>query len=103
MPWALFYEMFLYFIGLGPAGMGRKFPVKTVLKRDRLGLRSKGGDQARVTHFGPNDYSAVKRKKVNSKVKQKSNPRRISRRERLNKEKREKNWERNMRIYMNSD
>jgi len=89
--------------GLGPAGMGRKFPVKTVLKRDRLGLGSKGSDQARVTHFGPNDCSAVKRKKVNSKDKQKSNPRRISRRERLNKEKREKNWERNMRIYMNSD
>lgn len=103
MPWALFYEMFLYFIGLGPAGMGRKFPVKTVLKRDRLGLGSKGSDQARVTHFGPNDCSAVKRKKVNSKDKQKSNARRISRRERLNKEKREKNWERNMRIYMNSE
>ena len=83
--------------------MGRKFPVKTVLKRDRLGLGSKGSDQARVTHFGPNDCSAVKRKKVNSKDKQKSNARRISRRERLNKEKREKNWERNMRIYMNSE
>ena len=83
--------------------MGRKFPVKTVLKRDRLGLGSKGSDQARVTHFGPNDCSAVKRKKVNSKDKQKSNPRRISRRERLSKEKREKNWERNMRIYMNSE
>lgn len=90
--------------GLGPEGIGRKFPVKTVLKRDRLGLGSKESKQARVTHFGPNDHSAVKRRKVGTKEKQMGNKSgRMSQRERLTKEKREKNWERNMRIYMNSE
>lgn len=84
--------------------MGRKYPVKTVLKRDRLGLGSKGSQQARVTHFGPNDHSAVKRKKDLTKQGEKKEVRKkISRRERLAKEKKEKNWERNMRIYMNSE
>ena len=92
------------FTGLGPEGIGRKFPVKTVLKRDRLGLGSKGSEQARVTHFGPNDCNAVQRRKVNSKEKQKGKQqRRSSRRERQAIEKKEKNWERNMRIYMNSE
>lgn len=90
--------------GLGPEGIGRKFPVKTVLKRDRLGLGSKESKQARVTHFGPNDHSAVRRRKVGSKLKQMGNKSgRMSQRERLTKEKKEKNWERNMRIYMNSE
>lgn len=84
--------------------MGRKYPVKTVLKRDRLGLGSKGSQQARVTHFGPNDPSAVKRKKGLTKQGGKKEVRKkISRWERLAKEKKEKNWERNMRIYMNSE
>lgn len=84
--------------------MGRKYPVKTVLKRDRLGLGSKGSQQARVTHFGPNDHSAVKRKKDLTKQGEKKEVRKkISRWERLAKEKKEKNWERNMRIYMNSE
>lgn len=92
------------FTGLGPEGIGRKFPVKTVLKRDRLGLGSKGSEQARVTHFGPNDHNAVKRRKVSSKEKQKGKgQRRLGRRERQTLEKKEKNWERNMRIYMNSE
>lgn len=84
--------------------MGRKYPVKTFLKRDRLGLGNKGSQQARVTHFGPNDHSAVKRKKDLTKQGEKKEVRKkISRRERLAKEKKEKNWERNMRIYMNSE
>lgn len=84
--------------------MGRKYPVKTVLKRDRLGLGSKGSHQARVTHFGPNDHSAVKRKhRITKGGKKKEAVRKISKRERLAKEKKEKNWERNMRIYMNSE
>lgn len=84
--------------------MGRKYPVKTVLKRDRLGLGSKGSQQARVTHFGPNDPSSVKRKKMITKEgKKKEACKKISRRERLAKEKKEKTWERNMRIYMNSE
>ena len=84
--------------------MGRKYPVKTVLKRDRLGLGSKGSQQARVTHFGPNDHSAVKRKhRITKEGKKKEAVRKISKRERLAKEKKDKNWERNMRIYMNSE
>ena len=99
-----FIMFVLFFTGLGPDGIGRKFPVKTVLKRDRLGLGSKESEKARVTHFGPNDYNAVKRRKVSSKEKQKGKEqRRISRRERQATEKKERNWERNMRIYMNSE
>ncbi|CAG7818470.1 unnamed protein product [Allacma fusca] len=49
--------------GLGPEGEGQKFPVKTILKRDRIGLGSEEGEKAkaRVTHFGPGDRAAVKR------------------------------------------
>lgn len=47
-------------VGLGPSGHGKKYPVKTVLKRDRVGL---GADitkpKARVTHFGANDKKAI--------------------------------------------
>lgn len=46
--------------GLGPDGQGHKFPVKTVLKRNKLGL---GNEQekkaARITHFHPFDSAAV--------------------------------------------
>jgi len=92
--------------GLGPDGVGRKYPVKTVLKRDRLGLGSKGSQQARVTHFGPNDHSAVKRRKVLTKEGEKkevTGSKKMRRWEKLAKERKEKNWERNMRIYMNSE
>ncbi|CAN7995108.1 unnamed protein product [Ixodes hexagonus] len=44
--------------GFGPSGSGRKFPVKTVLKRDRCGL-GVAEARARVTHFGARDTSAV--------------------------------------------
>lgn len=47
--------------GLGPHSSGTKFPVKTVLKRDREGLGSSTRDTGRVTHFGPADTSAVQR------------------------------------------
>ncbi len=49
--------------GLGPEGKeGHKYPVKTVLKRDRLGLgNTDNKSAAKVTHFGPNDEAAVKR------------------------------------------
>jgi Ankyrin repeats (3 copies)/G-patch domain len=54
--------------GLGPdeEHRGRLFPVKSVLKRDRIGLG--GGDsgdevrssrEAKVTHFGPHDVRSV--------------------------------------------
>ena len=50
--------------GLGPEGReGLKFPVKTFLKRDRLGLGNPKPGPAKVTHFGPHDTEAVKRPK----------------------------------------
>ena len=46
--------------GLGAEGKrGRKFPVKTVLKRDRLGIGAEEGRPARVTHFRANDPASV--------------------------------------------
>jgi hypothetical protein len=56
-------------LGLGPEGYGRKFPIKTVLKRDRLGL---GIDKTKpkVTHFGSFDVKAVNNDKLNSDDKQ---------------------------------
>lgn len=44
--------------GVGHREQGRKFPVKTVLKRDRGGLGAQSS-VPRVTHFGPHDRSAV--------------------------------------------
>jgi len=47
--------------GLGPTGKGQKYPVKTVLKRDRCGLGcTASSSKARVTHFAANDNDAVK-------------------------------------------
>lgn len=47
--------------GLGQSGEGQKFPVKTVLKRDRKGLgNDKVKKTAKVTHFDPFDIAAVK-------------------------------------------
>ena len=46
--------------GLGPEGQGQKFPVKTVLKRDRHGLGCEVKSSPRVTHFSALDSEAVK-------------------------------------------
>lgn len=46
--------------GLGINAEGRKFPVKTVLKRDRSCIGCKK-ETPKVTHFGPNDYNSVKK------------------------------------------
>ena len=48
--------------GLGPSSSGRKYPVKTVLKRDRTGFGCET-DRARVTHFASKDTDAVKHAK----------------------------------------
>ncbi|XP_045119186.1 G patch domain and ankyrin repeat-containing protein 1 homolog [Portunus trituberculatus] len=49
--------------GLGSEQQGHKFPVKTVLKRDRKGLGA-GREMAKVTHFGPGDAGAVRRGRI---------------------------------------
>ncbi|XP_058793960.1 G patch domain and ankyrin repeat-containing protein 1 homolog isoform X1 [Phymastichus coffea] len=46
--------------GLGPTGEGQKYPVKTVLKRDRKGFSESHRKFARVTHFDSNDVIAIK-------------------------------------------
>jgi len=53
--------------GLGPEGEGKKFPVKTVLKRDRKGLGLDRKNVAKVTHFAANDNTSVARVKRKSK------------------------------------
>ncbi|XP_059139669.1 G patch domain and ankyrin repeat-containing protein 1-like [Physella acuta] len=55
--------------GLGLKGDGTKYPVKTVLKRDRLGLGGSrdNGKSARITHFDPCDQSAVQSPNFNLK------------------------------------
>jgi len=39
--------------GLGADGSGHKFPLKTVMKRDRTGLGGATEEKARVTHLTP--------------------------------------------------
>lgn len=51
--------------GLGPSGEGQKYPVKTVLKRDRKGLGQLKNKTARITHFDPKDPRAVENVKKN--------------------------------------
>ena len=93
--------MFYLTLGLGPEGTGRKFPVKTVLKKDRLGLGSKQKSKARITHFSPKDLAAVATNKE-SKVKPRI-ARRTSKRKIIEKQTKERTWKQNMRLYMNTD
>lgn len=44
--------------GLGPHKLGKMFPVKTVLKRDRRGF-GLGKTKSRVTHFSAHDTEAI--------------------------------------------
>ncbi|CAG5101374.1 Similar to Gpank1: G patch domain and ankyrin repeat-containing protein 1 (Mus musculus) [Cotesia congregata] len=43
--------------GLGPYGSGLKYPVKTILKRDRRGLGEKPYQKPKITHFKSNDIN----------------------------------------------
>ncbi|XP_012265878.2 G patch domain and ankyrin repeat-containing protein 1 homolog [Athalia rosae] len=45
--------------GLGPLGEGTKYPIKTILKRDRKGFCEIDAKDARVTHFKSGDVSAI--------------------------------------------
>ena len=88
--------------GLGSDAKGRIFPVKTVLKRDRLGLGSESGadnKKARVTHFGPADLSAVQHpSRPPAKPTEPAHKKTMSQRKA-----KERQWEINMRRYMNTD
>lgn len=87
--------------GLGPDGLGHKYPVKTTLKRDRLCLGSDDKKKAKVTHFGPKDCDAVK--SVHKRSERILSAKTASKRQRTIREQRDKQWERNLRTYMNSD
>ncbi len=58
--------------GLGPEGReGKKFPVRTTLKRDRLGVGNPKAAPPRVTHFAANDPESVasaKQKRMESRA-----------------------------------
>ncbi|MGH0145028.1 UNVERIFIED_CONTAM: hypothetical protein FKN15_033063 [Acipenser sinensis] len=86
--------------GLGPAGKGRKFPVKTVLKRDQKGLGFQTDLKAKVTHFGARDTQAVERA-PGGKAGRTERVATVSKKEERRREEREKDWERDLRTYMN--
>ncbi len=91
--------------GLGQSSEGKQFPVKTVLKRDRLGLGADEAASARVTHFGPCDTTAVcgpntKRLARGGKLKDQCLSKKQKREGQRIKGKR---WEIALRRYMNGD
>ncbi|XP_072044297.1 LOW QUALITY PROTEIN: G patch domain and ankyrin repeat-containing protein 1-like [Amphiura filiformis] len=81
--------------GLGPEGKGAKFPVKTILKRDRQGLGANPDDpqsRPRVTHFQPHDVAAVKKpKKATTEKRMKAST--LSKKKRHKEEIKERAWE----------
>lgn len=89
----------LFFVGLGRDGGGRKFPVKTILKRDRLGLGCDREMQPRITHFGPKDHLAVKSSIV---TKRQRSIKRMSKQQLQAIARKEKHWEQNIRRYMST-
>lgn len=91
--------------GLGQSSEGKQFPVKTVLKRDRLGLGADEARSARVTHFGPCDTTAVcepntKRVARGGRLKDQCLSKKQKRKGQRMKGKR---WEIALRRYMNGD
>ena len=84
--------------GLGPEGSGRKDPVKTILKQDRLGFGVESDSKKRINHFSAFDHDAVKPAPKKT-VQQKKLAKRTYERKMI----KEKAWERKMRHYMSSD
>ena len=88
--------------GLGPHKQGQRFPVKTVLKQDRLGFGSGGGEgkqKARVTHFSAHDRAAVRfSRDRHKKVQQVPKKKDI-----LQEKQKDKQWEKRLRRMMNED
>ena len=85
--------------GLGPEGKGQRLPIKTVLKRDRHCLGSKVVNKKKITHFGPYDSKATLSSPGSSKSRIMSAAA-ASRKERRKRERRDKEWERNLRQSM---
>ncbi len=85
--------------GLGSEQQGQQFPVKTVLKRDRLGFGIQGKDKARVTHFEAGDTAAIRRPSEECFVDAKQ----LKKRDIVREAKKDKQWELRMRQYLNTD
>uniref|UniRef100_A0A5K3EUZ2 G-patch domain-containing protein n=1 Tax=Mesocestoides corti TaxID=53468 RepID=A0A5K3EUZ2_MESCO len=64
--------------GLGRHGQGRRFPIATILKRDRKGIGADKKNCPRITHFVRNDPAAVKNcpKRPNAKLDKQTQARR---------------------------
>ena len=92
--------------GLGPSEQGTVQPIKTVLKRDRQGLGSGRKQKPRVTHFASFDKSAIQRSPVRTRsvarIQDEAMPR-SSKRARQDALQKDKQWEINMRRYLNAD
>ena len=86
--------------GLGPEQQGQQFPVKTVLKQDRLGFGLSGKAKPRVTHFSAHDEAAVKSHRERIGGEKECPPKK---KDILKAAERDRRWERRMRRYMNTD
>lgn len=89
--------------GLGPEGKGNKFPVKTVLKRNREGLGNPSTSKAKVTHFNPYDTAAVEKEPKKMKEERKLKKSTLSKRDKAKKLTKEQEKEREFRMAFNSD
>ena len=94
--------------GLGSVAEGKQFPVKTVLKRDRLGLgaEGRGGERlkARITHFGPGDTSAVERPQRRRLKHESSDGNNLPKKKKRAVEiAKERKWEMELRRHLNSE
>ena len=92
--------------GLGSQKQGRQFPVKTVLKRDRLGIGVAPSEplRPRVTHFSPHDRASVKGPWERERGRGREVGRKAGgKRERRREVERERRWEMAMRRCLNSD
>lgn len=89
--------------GLGPEGTGRKFPVKTILKQDRQGLGNKSKKKAKITHFSACDTSAVESTRAGMSSRGLRVPRQTSTKKLIQKQERDRKWEHNLRVYMNTE
>ena len=91
--------------GLGSKREGQKYPVKTILKRDRLGFgltqQEASQGKSRVTHFAAFDESAVKRSSQRKKGDRKLSV--TKKRDILEMASKERQWEARMRRYLNTE
>lgn len=85
--------------GLGAEGQGLKYPIRTILKHDRLGLGLRGSAKPRVTHFQPYDVDAVRPHNQRKGLSGGS----VSPQSSVGKRRDTREWEIRLRRYMNSD